>query len=131
MRILENSNFKFIKIAGRLIIVGGIGKMYYQEGFPMSIAAKEMSKKGIEVSWFHIADELLRNGFKPERALSRIKEDIADSAGECKVDIEAIEKFIFATYEDSREMIFNYLFKSREEAMEELRNFLKPTTSLQ
>ncbi len=101
-------------IGDRAIVIKGIGKMLYQEGLPLGISAIECNKQGYEVSWLHIADELLKEGWIQQAVLSRIKEEMEDDNQ--GVDIEKIKDFIYAEYEEQREMIFDYLFKSIDEA---------------
>jgi hypothetical protein len=94
----------------RLICIGGIGKMFDQEGFPIQMAIEILSKENIEVSMFHVADELLKLGWKCKTIESKLCEDY-----EGNIPIELLKQFIYATYEDQREMILEYLFKSNRE----------------
>lgn len=103
-----------IEIDNRKIVIKGIGKLLYQEGLPIGISIVECNKKGYEVSWFHIADELLKEGWKPDAIIARIREDIEDDSQE--IDIDKIEKFVYTDYETQREMIFKYLFSSEGQA---------------
>lgn len=109
---------EMIAIGDRKIVVRGMGKMFYQDGMPISIMAGELRKKGLEVSWLHVADELLKHGWSSETTFKKLREEMADGAIE-KVDIDRVEKFCdaFRTgdkweegYYAQREMIFQYLF---------------------
>lgn len=123
MKILDGHLFSITSIGSRVIIIKGIGKMFYQEGFPISLGVSRCKELGYEVSYLHIADELLKNGWKPETVLKRLGEDNQDALkGEERVPLDLIREFVFKEYEDQREMIFNYLFKDKEHALEELRS---------
>ena len=56
-------------------ILSGVGKMFYQDGFPISISIDILTKKGFKVSMFHIADELLKQNWKPKTVLSKLSEE--------------------------------------------------------
>lgn len=103
---------------GRLIAIKGIGKMFYQEGFPVSMSVSELKKKGVEASIFHVADECLKNGWSSKTTYNKLKADFVDDIDKNNYDAESLEKFCYAEYEKQREMIFNYLFGSREYALE-------------
>lgn len=109
--IVENFN-------GRLIAINGIGKLFYQEGFPIILSIEKLREQNIEVSLFHVADELIKNGWSAKTIISKMREDL-------ETDISEIEKFCYATYEDQREMIFNYLFNNEDAAKEKLKSILK------
>lgn len=106
---IKSDDFDFICCDERLIIIKGIGKMFYQDGFPISMAIEHFKKKNIEVSIFHLIDELRRDAdWSDKTILRKIKEDFGD-IGETLDN--SIKEFIDATYEDSREMIFKFLYK--------------------
>lgn len=94
-----------IVVGDRSICISGIGKMFYQDGFPIEISVAHLKDKGIEVSLFHVADELLKNGWNAKSVISRFSEEF----GEHKKDIEA---FCLATYEEQRKIIYEYLYPS-------------------
>ncbi len=106
-----------VEIEDKKIIIKGIGKLYYQEGLPMGIAAQRAIEMGYTVSWLHVADELLKEGWRPDRIIPKFREEIEDD-NSSEIDIKAIEKFVYSTYEEQRQMIFNSLFSSREVAKE-------------
>lgn len=98
----SNGNIDFIQIEDRKIAIKGIGKLFYQEGFPISMAIETLNKSNIEVSIFHVVDELIKHGWNNKTILSRLKED----------DITDIELFLESSYEDQRAMIYEYLYNS-------------------
>lgn len=119
---------------GRRICIKGVGKLFYQEGFPISMAISELKKKGVEVSMLHVADECMNNGWSSKTTISKLK-------GECDIDIEnsmngidwdQIELFCKmgdqpyygdqGGYEKQREMIFNYLFGSSTDEVKKGKN---------
>lgn len=109
---MKIQDFIIEEINGRQVVVRGIGKMFYQDGFPIGIAVEKLRDMGIEVSWLHIADELQKNGWKARTILSRIGEDLADYGDEldAKAILTTIELFLSVEYELQREMIFHSLF---------------------
>jgi len=108
------------KIGNREICVRGIGKMFYQDGFPLSISASELKKKGIEISYLHIIDEFWGNGWSwktiESKLLGELNDDIDKSLN---IDIDSLKYFYSLLeqpkrsnggYEESRDLIFQYLF---------------------
>lgn len=125
MRVFNTDIIDVTCIGNRSIVIKGIGKMFYQDGFPISMSVDLLTKKGLEVSYLHIADELLKNGWKPETVVKRLGEDNQDAlVGNDKIPLDLIKEFCYKEYEDQRDMIFKYLFSSREEAASELRSYL-------
>jgi hypothetical protein len=109
------------QIGDRIICLKGIGKLFYQDGFPISLSISEMKNKGIEVSIFHVADECMKNGWSPKTTFNKLKADFEDDIDKNIIDLDLLKKFCYSSYEDQREMIFKYLFFSKEQAT----NFLK------
>jgi hypothetical protein len=116
-------DIKIIKIGDRSIAIKGIGKMFYQDGFPLNMAISQLADSGIEVSLFHVADELIKTGdFGLNKrgesvAYNRLSAALDDSIkGDIKppTSKEELYKFCYADYETQREMIFNYLYKDRQ-----------------
>lgn len=99
----------FIETKGKKICIANIGKLYYESGMPISMSVQFMSDKGIEVSMLHVADELLKNGFTPDRVCNILEQDAQD--GHTNIDIELMRKFCNSTYEQQRKMIFTYLYE--------------------
>lgn len=104
------------KFGDRQIAIKGIGIMFYQEGFPISMAVQELSKKGIRVSILHVADECIKNGWSAKTTYNKLKADFEDDIDGNKIDLELLEKFCWSDYETQREMIFDFLFKNTEYA---------------
>jgi alanyl-tRNA synthetase len=111
------------EIAGKKICVKGIGKLFYEQGLPISMVTEVLKSKGIEVSVLHVADECLKNGWSAKTTNSKLVEDFQDSL-DGNLNKSQLEKFCYAAYEEQREMIFNYLFHNREIASNWLRNKL-------
>lgn len=105
------------KFGDRTICIGGVGKIFYQEGVPVSMSISKLKEKGIEVSILHVADECLKNGWSAKTTLNRLMAEIEDDIDKNYYDIPILEKFCNATYEEQREMIFNFLFESKENAL--------------
>ena len=106
-------NFLIEKFDNRLICLKGVGKLFYQEGFPISLSVNKMKENGIEVSLLHVADECLKNGWSAKTTINKLKEDFEDDIDGNNYDLELLEKFCYASYEEQREMIFEYLFKCK------------------
>ena len=102
------------KINNRLICIGGIGKMFYQDGFPISMAISELKAKGIEVSIMHIADECMKHGWSAKTTFNKLKSDIEDDIIGHNIELQLIEAFCYADYDTQRTMIFDYLFTDKE-----------------
>ena len=115
------------KFGDRLICLKGVGKLFYQDGFPISISISELKKKGIEVSILHVADECLKNGWSAKTTFNNLKTDMEEDIDRNAYDISLLKSFCYADYERQREMIFEYLFNnSKEEAMKFMREKLLP-----
>lgn len=116
----------------RLICIRGVGKLFYQDGFPISISISELNKKGIEVSIFHVADECLKNGWSSKTTFNKLKADSEDYIENDivlvsdKYNLELLERFCYAEYEVQREMIHQYLFNGNvDEINKTLKNKLR------
>jgi len=105
-------NFLIEKFGERLICLKGVGKMFYQDGFPISMAVSELKKKGVEVSILHVADECLKNGWSAKTTYNKLKADFEDDIDGNIYDLSLLERFCWSDYESQREMIFQYLFGS-------------------
>lgn len=101
---------EMIEIGSRKIVIQGIGKLFYQSGFPISMAISSLKEKGFEVSILHIIDECLKNGWSQSTIEKKFHEDFSDSGGGEALDKSMVSKFCSSSYEDQREMIFQYLF---------------------
>lgn len=129
MITFQSDIFKFVQVSdNRIICVAGIGKLFYEQGFPISLAVAELKKQDIEVSMLHVADELLKNEWKPQTVLIRIETDFQDSIlGEDKIDISVLKEFVYAIYERQRELIFDYLWGTHSNGESHLREYLTKT----
>ncbi len=107
---IEIDNF-----GGRLIAYRGIGKMFYQEGFPISMAIAELKKSHVEVSILHVADECLRNGWSAKTTYNKLAADFEADIDKNYVDMDLLKKFCYADYEEQRAMIFEYLFEGKRD----------------
>jgi hypothetical protein len=104
------------QINGRMIAIKGIGKMFFQDGFPISMSVSELKQKGIEVSIFHVADECIKNGWSAKTTFNKLVSDFEDDVSGSFFDKEMVRLFCFSSYDTQRAMIFKYLFGNTEEA---------------
>lgn len=112
-------DFEVIEIDGRKIVIRGIGKSFYQDGFPIAMAVSMFLEKGFSVSLFHLADELLKNGWSPDRVMKTLSAELADTIqGDQKIyfDPMSLSVFCHADYEAQRLMIFDDLFGDVQKA---------------
>lgn len=127
---MNEKYFLIEKIGGRLICLRGIGRMFYEKGFPISMSISVLKERDIETSILHIADECLKHGWLPETTVKKLKYEIEDAIiGDDesikKIDISLLERFCYVSYEDQREMIFQYLFgMPSKEAIDNVDDFL-------
>lgn len=112
MIVVENIN-------GREIAIKGVGKLFYQEGVPLEISADILFEKGVEISWLHIADELLKNGWSNKRVYNTLSHILLYSKYESNIPL--LKEFIYKEYNEQRDMIFNFLFENKEVAKNWLR----------
>lgn len=97
------------EINGKTFVIKGIGKMFYQEGFPIGMLVKKLKEERNQiVSIFHIADELLKNGWSADRVVLTLTHEFNDSSA--PIDIPSLKRFCNSNYDQQREMIFEYLF---------------------
>lgn len=111
--VFMEQDFLIEKFDNRLICLKGVGKLFYQEGFPISLSVSKMKENGIEVSLLHVADECLKNGWSAKTTINKLKADFEDDIDGNIYDLELLEKFCYASYDEQREMIFEYLFKCK------------------
>ena len=110
---------KSVIIDNRNIIIGGLGKMFYQNGLPLQVSIERCKQEGFEVSLFHIADEFLKNGWKTKTVITKLRDELDRS-----YNLEELEKFVEMEYEEQRDMIFKYLFSNSFSAEKYLRENL-------
>jgi hypothetical protein len=113
-----------IDIGDRRIVVKGVGKMFYQDGYPLSMSVMELGKRGIEVSLLHVVDELWGNGWSWQTIERKLQGELDEDIDKnLKVDFDYLNTFYRCIdygrskggYEQSREMIFQYLFGGDEQ----------------
>lgn len=116
--------YNLINIGERKIIINGIGKLFYEKGFPLSISVDKLSEKGIEVSLYHIIEEFWNNGWSWKTIENKLRGEVEDDK-RLVLDFEKLKYFYECLeqpkranggYEESREIIFKYLFSSEESA---------------
>ncbi len=118
-------DFKCVNINGENIIVGGIGKMFYEDGFPIHISIDIAKDKGYKISPLHIADELYKNGWKERAIVNTLREDFPNDISTvemfCRVGTDGEkqdtkppigQEWIYSKngWEYQREIIFKYLW---------------------
>lgn len=96
------------RLGNRNVVLQGIGKLFYQNGFPVSMAIKEFSNAGIEVSLLHVADECLKNGWSADTTITKLTDDFND--GGMVIDKELLTVFCNSSYGEQRDIIFKSLF---------------------
>jgi len=110
-------NFLIQEFGDRKICIKGVGKLFYQDGFPISLAIDKFKDSDIEVSILHVADECLKNGWSADTTYKKLKEDSEDNK-ESKYNLEELRTFCYADYETQRSMMFKYLFKTEQDLKE-------------
>lgn len=113
------------EINGMPTILCGIGRMFYEDGFPIHISVDILKDKGYAVSVLHIADELYKNGWKKRSIVNTLSQDFegceklvsdfvdAGMSGEKRTDKPPIgREWIYSQngYEEQREMLFRSLY---------------------
>lgn len=107
--------FTLIDIEDRTICVKGVGKLFFESGFPISISLEMLSKENIEVSIFHVADECMKNGWSAKTTYNKLKADFEDQINGNNIDWNDLKKFCESDYVTQRQMINEYLFKGVEQ----------------
>lgn len=110
---------EYIEIGGTSIVIKGIGRAFYSGGFPIALGIDNAIKLGYEVSMFHLADELLKNGWSAKTVIRKLKEE-KDLDINGNMNMEGVEEFCMKEYEEQRAMIFDYLWKGREGEIEKV-----------
>lgn len=107
------------KVGNRTICIGGLGKLFYQDGLPIGISAQLLKNEGIETSFYHVADELLKHGWSSDTVISKMTEEMQDDLNVDNTQIGEIISFCNADYKEQREMIFKFLFGITPDEMSE------------
>lgn len=63
------------------IVLGGLGKLYFQEGIPLSVIFDNCQKWNFVPSFNHLYDDLKGNGMKHERIIHLLNEQLFESYG--------------------------------------------------
>lgn len=112
--------FLIQKFGDRTICIKGVGKMFYQHGFPISMSVSEFEKRGIEISFLHVIEEFWENGWSWKTIEMKLKGELEEDITKIlKIDFDYLKNFYDCLeqprrsnggYEESREIIFKYLF---------------------
>jgi hypothetical protein len=74
-----------MKVVGKTqdgrIVVSGIGKLYFQEGLPLSVIFDSLHSKNILPSFPSLFKELEDNGMKKDRIIHLLSEHMIDTYG--------------------------------------------------
>ena len=123
---------KITTINDRKICVGGIGEVFYQDGFPISMSIDILKDMGVEVSVLNVVDELYKNGWTKKRIVAVMEQEIEGCSdmvsefidlgmsGERQDGTPPLGKeWIYSKsgYELQREAIFKSLFENKETAL--------------
>ncbi len=63
------------------LVVSGLGKLYFQEGLPLSVMFDSLETKGFRPSWIHLFRELRDNGMTEDRIYHLLNEHVFESYG--------------------------------------------------
>jgi hypothetical protein len=119
---VDFKEFIFLRSGKRLILLNGAAKFFYQHGLPISMIFSEFKKIGIEISLLHMVEDFWDNGWSWETVENRLLGEIEDDIDKTlKIDLDYMKNFYDCLeqprrknggWEESREMIFKYLFSS-------------------
>lgn len=110
----------------RKIVISGVAELFYRYGFPITMSIQMLNNAGYEVSLLHISDQLIKHGWSSSTVINKLKSD-AESGINNEIksfDWKQIEIFCNMAYENQREMLFNYLFSSKELAEQHLNTII-------
>lgn len=62
-------------------VVSGLGKLYFQEGIPLSVMFDVLKVKQMQPSFNHLYQELKDNGMKHDRIIHLLNENVFESYG--------------------------------------------------
>ena len=120
---MKANDFRIESFDNKTICIGGIGKMFYQHGFPISVSVSELKKKNIEVSFLHVINEFWNNGWSWKTIEAKLNGEMeVDIDKSLVLDMDYLKSFYDCLeqpkrknggYEESREMIYQYLFNEK------------------
>lgn len=62
-------------------VMSGVGRLYFQDGLPLSIMFDKLTENRMMPSWVHLYEDLESNGMKHSRIIHLLNENIFDSYG--------------------------------------------------
>lgn len=62
-------------------VVSGLGKMYFENGLPLSVIFDGLQSRNLVPSFLHLVSELEENGMKRERIIHLLNEQVFESYG--------------------------------------------------
>jgi hypothetical protein len=126
----KDKYFEVIEVGDKKICVAGVGKLFFEGGFPISMSVEEFRKVGVEISFLHLVDELWSNGWSwgtiEKKLVGELSDDINNSLEFDLVELERFYKCLEQPYrsnggyEKSREMYYNFLFNNESVAIDTL-----------
>ncbi len=97
-----------------------ISKLYHEKGIPLFLILEWCKEQNITINWYKTVEELYYQGFSVNAISALLKEE--------NIVLPKIDDFVYLIankekanklwYEITREIIFDSLFKSRDEAKE-------------
>lgn len=63
------------------MVMEGVGKIYFQDGLPLSIIFDQLIKNNMMPSWNHLYKELEENGMSKKRIYHLLHEHVFESYG--------------------------------------------------
>lgn len=122
---IEVDGLRVVQIDGRQICVRGIGKFYTEVGLPINITIEKMKNKGLEVSLYHLVEELFDMGFNAKRIANILISELDNEH-----DKSVIIRYLESTDKEKLQLIQDFMFLNSENALKWLRKQLltiKPT----
>jgi hypothetical protein len=117
--IYQKDDFKFIESGNTKICVAGVAKLFYQSGFPISMAVTLFKEQGVQVSLLHLIDEFWNNGWSWKTIEMKLRGELSDDIEKVlDVNFQELESFYNLLeqpkranggYEESREVIYKYI----------------------
>lgn len=120
--LYQQGDFKFIEKDNIKLCVGGVGKLFYEFGFPLSMAISYLKSENVQVSPLHLIDEFWNNGWSWKTIEMKLRGELSDDIDKSmNLDFDYLETFYNLLeqpkrkeggYEESREMIRQYISKA-------------------